>query len=137
MTMRRAGIVAALAALVVAAGAAAAGIAVTLNLQGGVGSRTLRACGVLHHYTLYRPGSRIEIDGKVAPAPAGYRVKLKVKQCVRGTFRTIWSGGVHERTDGTFTGVFLARRRGAFFARAYVHTGTRTFRSDKQHFDVR
>lgn len=137
MTKRRAGIVAALAALVVAAGAAAAGVAVTLNLQGGAGSRTLRACGALHHYTLYRPGSRIKIDGKAAPAPTGFRVKLKVKQCVRGAFRTIWSGSAHERADGTFTGFFLARRRGAFFARAYVHAGTHTFRSDKQHFDVR
>ena len=137
MTRHRALIVAALAALVVAAGAAAGSVAVTLNLQGGIGSRTLKACGALHHYTVYRRGSRIEMDGKVAPAPAAFRVKLKVKQCVRGTFRTIWSGGAHERADGTFSGVFLARRRGVFFARAYVHVGSHTFRGDKQHFDVR
>lgn len=137
MTRRRALIVAALTALAVAAGAAAATVTVTLNLQGGVGSRTLRACGALHHYTLYRTGSRIKIDGSVTPPPTAFRVKLKVKRCVRGTFRTVWSGGAHERADGTFAGVFVARRRGLYFARAYVHSGGPEFRSDKQHFQVR
>lgn len=137
MTTHRALIVATFAALVVAAGAAAAGLTVTLNLKGGVGSRTFKACGAPHHYTLYRHGSRIKIDGKATPAPAGFRVKLKVKQCVRGTFRTIWTAGAHERPDGTFTGFFPARRRGAFFARAYVHVGTHTVKSAKQHFQVR
>lgn len=137
MTTRRALIVAALAALLVVTGAAAASITVTINLQGGAGSRTLKACGALHHYTLYRAGTRIKIDGKAIPAPTTFRVKLKVKQCLRGTFRTIWTGGAHERTDGTFTGFYLARRRGTFFARAYLHTGTHTYKSDKQHFEIR
>lgn len=137
MRKRHAPIVAAIAALVVAAGAAAAGLGVTVNLQGGTGSRTFKACGALHHYTLYRAGSSIKIDGAVSPAPASFRVKLKVKQCIRGTFRTVWSGSAHERPGGTFSGVFVARRRGAFFARAYIYVGAQTSKSDKEHFQVR
>lgn len=137
MLKRRVSIVAAITALVVAAGATAASLSVTVNLKGGTGSRTLRACGALHHYTLYRSGSPIEIDGAARPAPAAFRAKLKVKQCIRGTFRTIWTTGVHERPDGTFSGVFVARSRGAFFARAYVHVGARTFKSAEEHFQVR
>ena len=91
----------------------------------------------MHHYTVYRVGSTVKVDGAVRPAPATFHVKLKVKQCIRGTFRTVASIGAHERPDGTFRGVFVARHRGAFFVRAYVHVGTRTFKSDKQHFQVR
>jgi hypothetical protein len=139
MRKHRAVIAAVFTALVVAAAAVAASAAstITINLQGGAGSRTFKACGALHHYTVYRVGTRIQIDGVVSPRPASFRVKLKVKQCVRGTFRTVWSAGAHERSDGTYTGVFVARRRGAFFARAYLHIGARTVRSDKTHFQVR
>lgn len=137
MLKHHAPIVAVITALVVAAGAAAAGIGVTINLKGGTGSHVLNACGARHHYTLYRANSPIKIDGAVRPAPTAFRAKLKIKQCIRGTFRTVWSTGAHERPDGTFSGVFIARHRGTFFARAYVHVGARTFRSDKQHFQVR
>lgn len=137
MTKHRAMIVPAVTALVAAAAAAAATTAITINLQGGIGSRTLKACRATHHYTVYRRGTRIQIDGVVTPAPTAFRVKLKVKQCVRGTFRTIWSAGAHEGPGGTYTGVFVARRRGAFFARAYLHIGTRKLRSEKKHFQVR
>lgn len=138
MTKHRAVIVAAVTALVAAAGVAAAmtASAITINLQGGTGSRTLKACGATHHYTVYRAGTRIQIKGAVSPTPTTFRVKLKVKQCVRGAFRTIWSAGAHERSDGTYTGVFVARHRGAFFARAYLHIGTHTVKSEKKHFQV-
>jgi len=36
--------------------ASAAAIAVSLDLQGGYGNSTLKACGITHHYTLYRRG---------------------------------------------------------------------------------
>ncbi len=137
MRIRRVTILAATAALVLAASAAAAAIAVTVNLQGGTGSRTLKACGALHHFTLYRAGATIKIDGAVRPAPASFRVKLKVKQCLRGAFRTVWTGGAHEAAGGTFHGVYVARRRGMFSARAYVRVGTATIKSDKRHFQVR
>ncbi len=137
MTTHRAVTAAAITALVAAAAAAAATTTITINLQSGTGSRTLTACGAKHHYTLYRAGTRIKINGAVHPAPTAFRVKLKVKQCIRGTFRTIWSAGAQERPNGTYTGTYLARRRGAFFARAYLHIGTHEIKSDKRHFQVR
>lgn len=123
--------------LVLAVAASAAAVVVTVNLQGGIGSRTLRACGALHYYTVYKLGSRVKIDGKATPAPASYHVKLKVKQCIRGTFRTVWIGVGVTKPDGTFSGFYTARRRGAFFARAYVDAGSVTYKSDKQQFLVR
>ena len=120
-----------------AVAASAAAVVVTVNLQGGVGSRTLRACGAIHHYTVYKLGSRIKVDGKATPAPASYHVKLKVKRCVGGTFRTVWTGVGVANPDGTFSGIYAAHRRGFFFARAYVDAGTVTYKSDKQQFLVR
>lgn len=136
MNKHRAVIAAVIVALAAAAAAAAATTVVTINLQAGT-SHVLKACGATHHYTVYRAGTRIEINGAVQPAPSTFRVKLKVKQCIRGTFRTIWSAGAHERPDGTYRGTFVARRRGMFFARAYVHIGSQEIRSDKAHFRVR
>ncbi len=130
-------VAAAIVALIVTAGATAAAYTVTINLKGGTGSHTLKACGAVHHYTVYRVGSTIKIDGAVSPAPAAFHVKLKVKQCIRGTFKTIWTGAAQESAGGTFSGVYAARRRGAFFARAYVHVGTQIFKTNKEHFQVR
>ena len=108
----------------------------TLDLKGGFASRTHKACGVTHHYTLFHPGRSIALAGIVRPAPSSFRVKLKVKQCVRGTFRTTWVGSAHERTDGSYRGSYLPRARGLFFVRAYVHIGTRTVKSDKRYFQI-
>ncbi len=63
-------------------------------------------------------------------------MKLKVKQCVNGSFRAVWVGSAHERRDGSFRGSFLPRRPGLFFARAYSHIGRQTLKSDKQYFRV-
>lgn len=109
---------------------------VTLDLKGGVGSRTHKACGVTHHYTLFHPGYSIALAGVVRPAPSHFRVKLKVKQCVHGTFQTIWIGSAHERADGSYRGAYLPHRRGLFFIRAYVHIGTRTIKSDKRYLQI-
>lgn len=125
-------------ALVLAAAAVATPLAttVTLDLKGGFGSHTHKACGVTHHYTLFHPGHSIALAGVVKPAPASFRVKLKVKQCVRGIFRTIWVGSAHERADGFYRGNYLPRRRGLFFVRAYAHIGTRTIKSDKRYLQI-
>jgi hypothetical protein len=116
----------------VAAGAAT--IAVSLNLQGGYANRTLKACALTHHYTLFHRGQAIRVSGAVSPVPSGaFRLKLKVKQCVRGRFRTVWVGSAQMRPDGTFRGTLPPRRAGYFFARAY-YEGTTTVKSDKQYF---
>lgn len=131
-------VLAGVVALAAAAGAVSAtGIRVTINLKGGLGTRTAKTCGVVHHVAVYRAGSAIGIEGTVLPAPATFRVKLKAKKCVNGRFVTVWTAGAHERSDGTYRGAYAARRRGTFFLRAYVHVGTRELRSDKRYILVR
>ena len=121
-------------ALAAAVTAGAAAITVNLNLQGGYANRTLRACALTHHYTLFHRGHAIGVNGAVSPAPSGvFRVKLKVKQCVRGRFRTVWIGSAHVRSDGTFQGTLPPRHAGYFFARAYYERAT-PVKSDKQYF---
>lgn len=127
-----------IAALALAATAVATPLAttVTLDLKGGIGSRTHQACGATHHYTLFHRGHTIALTGVVKPTPTQFRVKLKVKQCVHGTFQTIWVGSAHERTDGTYRGSYVPHRRGLFFVRAYAHIGIRTIKSDKRYIQI-
>jgi hypothetical protein len=128
-------VLAAAIALAAALTAGAAAITVTLNLQGGYANRTLKACALTHHYTLFHRGRAISVNGAVSPAPSGtFRVKLKVKQCVRGRFRAVWVGNAQVQPGGTFQGTVPPRRVGYFFARAYYYVGTTAFRSDKQYF---
>jgi hypothetical protein len=125
---------AALAALLLAAAPAQAGGGVTLNLKGGTGNRTLRACGIRHHYTLFRPGARIEVDGTVPGGAAAFTAKVKVKKCVRGHFVT----GLQQRVSGSagrYRGAFAPGARGYYFARTYYRSGT-VMKSDKQYFKV-
>ena len=136
MPRRPALALAVIAALLSTAAATAAAFAVTIDLAGGTGARTLRACGITHHNTLYRRGSSVAIAGAVSPAPSAFRVKLKVKQCVHGRYVAIWTAGAHEGPNGAYSGAYVARRRGSFFARAYIHAGSRTVRSDKRYFRV-
>ena len=127
-------VLAAAIALAAAMTAGAASITVSLNLQGGYANRTLKACALTHHYTLFHRGRAISVNGAVSPAPSGtFRLKLKIKQCLRGRFRTVWVGSAHVRSDGTFRGTLPPRRVGYFFARAY-YEGATTVKSDKQYF---
>src|SRR5258708_40360348 len=125
------------AALAVAAGALAAAPTITIDLKGGFGNRIYKACGITHHYILFHPGPVIAIKGLVTPVPSRFRVKLKVKQCVHGTFKSVWVGSAHERRDGSYIGAYVPRHRGWFYARAYVHVGTDTGKSNKRYFQVR
>ena len=136
MTHARLLLVVAAVASVAAVSAVAAATSVTLDLEGGYGNRTLKACGITHHYTLYHGERAIGVRGAVVPAPAAaFRVKLKVKQCVRGSFRTVWVGNAQVSSDGTFDGAIPPRRRAFFFARAYYERAT-PIKSDKQYFRV-
>ncbi len=120
------------------AAAAATTSSVTLNLQGGYANRQLTACSLKHHYTFFHAGNAITMKGSVAPTPAsGWRVKVKVKQCLRGSFRAVWAGYASGHADGSFKTTYRASRRGFLFARAYYYGATPTVRSDKQYFRVR
>jgi hypothetical protein len=120
---------------------AAAGAAPTvlLNLKAGYASQTLVACGITHHYTFFHVGRRLRMDGSVQPPPGGkkWRVKVKVKKCLAGRFRRVWSGHATGRADGTFKVAYTPRRRGSYFARAYYYGVRPAARSDKRYFRVR
>ncbi|MCW3047148.1 MAG: hypothetical protein JWO74_1432 [Solirubrobacterales bacterium] len=122
------------ALLLAAAPAQAGGGGVTLNLKGGSGNRSLRACGIRHHYTLYRRGVHIGLDGTVAGAPGAFTVKVKVKQCIRGQF----VARLQQRVGGSagrYRGSFASGARGYYFARTYYSSGT-VLKSAKQYFKV-
>jgi hypothetical protein len=124
----------AITVLSAAAVAGAAQVTVTLDLQGGYANRTLRACALTHHYTLYRRGQAITVKGLVTPAPTGtVRLKLKIKQCLNGRFRTVWIGSGRMHSNGAYVGTLPPRRRGFYFVRAYDEKPT-TVKSDKQYF---
>jgi hypothetical protein len=112
---------------------------VGLNLKGGVAETLASACGVPHHYTVYRGGGAIRFDGTVnSPPRATWRVKVKLKSCVDGAFQDSGAARVHRRADNTYKGAFRAPVPGHYFARAAVNVGgRRVARSSKQFFEVR
>lgn len=127
-----------LALLAGAAAAARMAFSLQLNLVGGYANRELTACSLRHHYVFFRQRAAIAIKGSVAPTPSGsWEVKVKVKQCVRGRFRTVWFRHTPGHADGTFTTSYPAPRGGYFFARAYYYGVTPAATSDKQYFRVR
>jgi hypothetical protein len=128
---------AAVAAVAVAAALAASRV-VLLNLKGGYANRTLRACAIVHHYTFFHRRQSIAMNGSVSPKPsaATWRVKVKVKRCLTGRFRTVWIGHAAGRSDGTFLIAFRPRSPGFFFARAYDEGVRPAATSDKQYFRV-
>ncbi len=65
--MRSSLALASIVAIVTAGGAVAAAPAVTLNLKGGFGNHTLKACGLTHHYTFFHRGRAIAIEGESDP----------------------------------------------------------------------
>jgi hypothetical protein len=133
--MSRAVLAATFALVTPVASAAATPVTVSLNLQAGYANRTLKACALTHHYTLFHRGHAIGVTGAVSPAPRGaFRVKLKIKKCIRGSFRTVWVGPAQVRADGTFRGTLPPRHPGYFFARAYYEGATK-IESDKQYFE--
>ena len=136
--MKRAALLVAALALVVTAGVDAAGTAVTLDLKAGYANRTLKACGVRHHYTFYHPGATIAVAGVVRPTPSGsgWQVKVKVKRCTVSRFQTVLAVLVPGDKDGSFHATFRFRTRGFLFARAYYYGVNPAATSDKQYLRV-
>lgn len=127
-----------LALLAGAAVAATTALSLQLNLAGGYANRELTACSLRHHFVFFHQRAAIAIKGSVTPAPSGtWEVKVKVKQCLRGRFRTVWFRHAPGHVDGTFKTSYPAPRRGDFFARAYYYGVTPAATTDKQYFRVR
>jgi hypothetical protein len=139
MTLRRISCTVAVLTAIPTLTAAGAASTVLLNLQGGYTNQTLVACGIKHHYTFFHVGSPLRTNGSVQPVPRAtvWTIKVKVKKCVAGRFRTVWSGHARGKADGSFAITYTPHRRGSFFARAYYYGVRPAARSDKQYFRVR
>jgi hypothetical protein len=117
---------------------AASGTHVGLNLKGGYANHQKVACGDLHHYTYYHKRSRIKFDGRVRPAPSGsWDVKLKLKKCIHGTFKTVHQAHFKGRHRGRFDGSFHRKHTGFYFARIYYYGVSPAAESDKAHFRIK
>jgi hypothetical protein len=118
--------------------ASAAAPTILLNLKGGYANQIITTCGIRHHYTFFHVSRPLQMDGTVQPAPqaARWMVKVKIKRCVSGRFRTVWSGHARGKADGSFKIAYSPRRRGLFFARAYYYGVRPAGRSGKQYFRV-
>jgi hypothetical protein len=116
----RLAIVPAIAALALALGVGSAGAltSVTLELHGGHGKRSSVICGARRQYTHYHPGDRVRFDGTIPGAVGGFKVRIKIKQCVHGSFVTLFETHVRGR-NGHFAGGFRARARGFYSIRGY------------------
>jgi hypothetical protein len=109
-----------------------------LDLEAGYANRALRACAIVHHYTFFKRARVIRMNGMVSPAPTGtgWRVKVKVKRCTAGRFRTVWAGHAVGDKAGRYDIAYRSRRSGSYFARAYYYGVKPTAKSDKEYFRV-
>jgi hypothetical protein len=132
--------------LVTATAAIGAANSITLNLHGGV-NQQLTACSQANHYVAYNLGTEISMEGYVTPAPAlpdqGWKVKIKIKKCVNGSFVTIAQFHVlgnavlvNSVKEGHFRGIYAPTSTGFYFARAYYYGYTPAIQSTDEHFHV-
>jgi hypothetical protein len=124
------------AVLLLAATARSGSTRIVLDLVAGYRNQTLKACTIVHHYTFFKRAHPVLMNGSVTPAPtaATWTVKVKVKRCVAGRFRTVWVGHATGHGSGRYDIAFRSRRTGYFFARAYYYGVVPSVRSDKQYF---
>lgn len=116
-TSLRLALISALAALVLGVAGASASTGPTIALHGGHGRSSAVICGARHHYRLYHRRELVRFTGTI-PAAVATRVKIKVKQCVHGSFITRVVTHAQAR-NGRFDGSLLLRRRGFYTVRAY------------------
>lgn len=133
--------------LFTAAAANGAGETITLTLQGGVDQGNKTACKQVNHYQAYKLGTRISMDGTVDPRPAfpdgTWKVKIKIKKCVRGRFVVVGQShvlGNSTLVNGVKTAVFSKtikpKLTGFYFARAYYYGYTPYIQSTDEHFHI-
>jgi hypothetical protein len=109
----------AVATLVLGVAVASAAIAPTVTLRAGHGERSAVICGVRHHLTLYHRGEAVPFAGTIAAAGSP-KLRVKIKQCVRGRFITRFETHVRAH-NGQFSGSFRERGRGFYAVRAYFN----------------
>lgn len=110
---------------------------ISLALVGAGRRVSVNACGSPRHYLEYPGGGTIAFRGTVLPA-GGWSVKLKLKACFGGAFRSAGDVAARVAGGGRYTGTFPAPIAGSYFARAELkRAGAQVSRSGKVYFVVR
>ncbi|MHB8659771.1 MAG: hypothetical protein ACYC91_17850 [Solirubrobacteraceae bacterium] len=112
-------------------------VQVSLRMVGGERGPALLACGVTHHYTIYRAGTTLRFHGTISYS-GRWTLKLKLKACTAGAFRSAGDATAKVHADASYKGSLPAPIAGQYFARAELRlSGALIARSDKHYFEVR
>lgn len=100
-------------------GSASSGSGVTLSVSGAKGNLNATACGKQEAFYDYTAPAQVSYSGTVSPAPSGrWKVKVKLKRCVGGSFTDADSQKIVGQNDGHFSGVFPVPAKGSYSLRA-------------------
>ena len=92
---------------------------VTLSVSGAKGNLNATACGKQEAFYDYGAPAQVSYSGTVSPAPSGrWKVKIKLKRCVGGSFTDADSQKIVGQNDGHFSGVFPVPAKGSYSLRA-------------------
>ncbi len=95
------------------------GNGVTLTVSGAKGNLNATACGKQEAFYDYAAPAQVSYSGTVSPAPSGrWKVKVKLKRCVGGSFTDADSQKIVGQNDGRFSGVFPIPAKGSYSLRA-------------------
>jgi hypothetical protein len=99
--------------------ASSSGNGVTLTVSGASGNLNATACGKQEAFYDYAAPAQVSYSGTVSPAPSGrWKVKVKLKRCVGGSFTDADSQKIVGQNDGHFSGVFPVPAKGSYSLRA-------------------
>ena len=100
-------------------GGAPASSGVTLTVSGAKGNLNATACGKQEAFYDYGAPAQVSYSGTVRPPPSGrWKVKIKLKRCVGGSFTDADSQKIVGQNDGHFSGVFPVPGKGSYSLRA-------------------
>jgi hypothetical protein len=109
---------------------------ITLAL-GGATAHRYSACGSDKPFLTTTGVPPLTAAGVLSPVPdSSARVKLKVKQCVAGTWQTVVETHIAFDNTGHFKAMVPLPGTGAFTVRAYYYAGRAPYRSPKGYVRV-
>jgi hypothetical protein len=109
---------------------------ITLALSGAA-THGYRACGSDKPFLTASGGRPLTATGLLSPVPAGgSRIKIKVKQCVAGTWQTVAETHVSFTRTGAYHAFVPMPGPGAYTVRAYYYAGSQPVKSAKSYMRI-
>lgn len=116
---------------------AGSGVAVDLHLGGAESKVAVSACGVSHHYSVYRAGATIAVEARTV-AHGRWSARLKYKICRSGRFVAAGEATLGHLSAPGLRVMLRAPAPGLYAARVDLHSGgVLVGRSRKRYFEVR